>query len=130
MPYLNEITVMGHAGKDSDLSYSQAGKEICKFSIAVSRGKEKPTDWFNCVSFGQTALIASEKVRKGNLVMVKGSMQSNTHEGKTYWSLLVNRIYTFDGGGNTKPAADSWDDVTRNVDDIDLVDGTEDDPPF
>jgi len=129
MPYLNEITVMGHAGRDNELTYSQAGKEISKFSVAVSRGKDKPTDWFNCVSFGQTALIASENVHKGDLVMVKGTMQSNKHEDKTYWSLLVNRIYTFGKTGD-KPASqqtsaeDQWESLGREVrlEDIDMVD--------
>jgi len=125
MPYLNEITVMGHAGRDNELTYSQAGKEISKFSIAVSRGKDKPTDWFNCVSFGQTALIASERVHKGDLVMVKGTMQSNKHEDKTYWSLLVNRIYAF-GKSDDKPAEQNgntgFEDLGREVrlEDIDM----------
>jgi len=126
MPYINEITVMGNAGRDSELSYSQAGKEIGKFNIAVSRGKDKPTDWFNCVSFGQTALIASEKVHKGDLVMVKGTMQSNKHEDKTYWSLLVNRIYTFGKSGDkpTNSAQTGFEDLGKEIrlEDIDIAD--------
>lgn len=106
MPYINELEIMGHAGRDPEYTTTQSGKEMCKFSIAVSQGKDRDTDWFNVVCFGKTAEIANESVRKGGLVMVKGRMQSRAYEGKTYWDVLANRVYTFD---KREPKGDAYE---------------------
>jgi len=123
MPYLNDCKIMGHAGREAELSYSQNGVAICKFSIAVSRGKDKETDWFNVTCFNKTAEIAAENVQKGSLVLCSGSMQSNKYQEKTYWNFIANRIYNLDrkGEGQSKSKADDeWGKIGKE---IDLSDG-------
>lgn len=95
MPSYSETRILGHAGRDAESMTAQNGNLYCKFSVAVSRGKDMPTDWFNVVAFGKTAEIAQENVRKGALVEVYGRMQSNKHEDKVYWDLIAQRVYTF-----------------------------------
>ena len=121
MPYMNETTILGHAGRDAEFSYSKDGKGICKLSVAVSRGKDREADWFNIVCFGKTAEIASE-IRKGATVLVKGSMQANKYQDKTYWNLLANRIYTFSKTSKQEPR-DDWNDFGQDVE-------TDDEIPF
>lgn len=117
MPYMNDCQILGHAGRDAELSYLQSGKAICKFSVAVSRGRDKPTDWFNVVCFDKTAEIAAEQIKKGTTVLAKGQMQSNKHEEKTYWSLLANRVYAF-AKGYSKPASPpaDWSNLGQELD--------------
>lgn len=117
MPYMNETTILGHAGREPELSYLQSGQAICKFSVAVSRGKDKPTDWFNVVAFGKTGEIAAEQIKKGIVVLVKGQMQSNKYEEKMYWNLIANRIYTFTKP-ETKPSSPpaDWSNLGQEID--------------
>jgi single stranded DNA-binding protein len=96
MPYYSDTRILGHAGRDAEPATSQNGNSYCKFSVAVSRGKDLPTDWYNVVCFGKTAEIAAETVRKGCLVEVHGQMQSNKREEREYWNLVAHRVYTFD----------------------------------
>jgi single-strand DNA-binding protein len=96
MPYMNEIQVMGHAGRDPEFKTTANGKEMCKFSIAVSQGRDKPTDWFNVTCFGNQAVWAQEQVKKGGLTMAIGRMTSREYEGKTYWEVIANRVLTFE----------------------------------
>ncbi len=128
MPYFNDCQILGHAGKDPSLEYLQSGQALCKFSVAVSRGKEKPTDWFNIVAFGKTAEIAAEQVKKGSIVLIKGAMQSNKYEEKTYWNLMANRIYVFAKNESSPPPSNDIPEDLKalgrvlDLDDVDLVD--------
>ena len=99
-------------------SYSETriGNMYCKFSVAVGRGKDLPTDWYNVVCFGKTAEIAAENVRKGVLVEVYGRMQSNKHEDKTFWDLIAQRVYTFSPKERVQQVEGS--EVTFNNDEI------------
>jgi single-strand DNA-binding protein len=127
MPYLNDCKIMGHLGRDPELSYSQTGTAICKFSVAVSRGKDKDTDWFNVVCFGKSAEIAVESLSKGSLVLALGSMQASKYNEKTYWTLVANRVYALgkniNSGQRSQGAAD-WSDVGAEIG------GDDDDIPF
>lgn len=91
MPYINETKIMGYLGRPAEVRYSQAGKPYANFSIAVSRGKDKETDWFDCTIFNDAAERMATEADKGSLVYVEGAMQSRKYEGKTYWSVLVRR---------------------------------------
>jgi len=92
MPYENEIRIAGHLGSDAE--FRQAGsKQIAEFSVAVSRGKDKETDWFRVVLWepyeNQKAALV-----KGAGVAVKGRMQCDRWEKdgvkRESWKLNAN----------------------------------------
>jgi len=127
MPYMNDCKIMGHAGRDTELTYSQAGVAICKFSVAVSRGKDKETDWFNVTCFNKTAEFAAEDIRKGSLVLCSGQMQSHKYQNKRYWSFIANRVYVLN---KHKSTLNGWSDLGQEFDlnDIEIVDGGDEVP--
>ena len=121
MASLNVIHVIGNAGKDAELSYYGDGKPMCKFSIGVTRGRDKGSDWFNVVCFGKPAEWMAEDVKKGSLVYAEGPMQSNKgNDGKTYWSLLGNNVMVLDRKSKPK---ENWDDISKEI-------SIDDDAPF
>ena len=71
---MNSLTVSGSLGKDSEMSYLPNGDAVCKFSVADSQGKEKPTIWWNCQLFGKRAESLSQYLKKGQAVTVAGSV--------------------------------------------------------
>jgi len=92
MPYENEIRIAGHLGSDAE--FRQAGsKQIAEFSVAVSRGKDKETDWFRVVLWepyeNQKAALV-----KGAGVAVKGRMLCDKWEKdgqkRESWKLNAN----------------------------------------
>jgi len=121
MASYNQITIVGNAGRDAELTYYGDNKPMCKFSVGVSKGKDKGSDWFNVVCFGKTANWAAQYVVKGASVMVVGPHQSNKgKDDKYYWSILGNTVQVFgkkeyNGGGTT------YDDIAKSiqVDDLD-----------
>ena len=57
MPNRNQVILEGHVGQDPELSYSQTGTAIAKFSVASNtniKGKDV-TEWSRIVAFGMTA---------------------------------------------------------------------------
>jgi len=77
---LNVVTLVGRVGGDPDIKYYESGTVKCRLTLAVdrrSRRTDKP-DWFNLDLWGKTAEIASNYVRKGSLIGVKGELRINT----------------------------------------------------
>lgn len=74
----NKIFLIGRVVNDPTLKYSQQGKAVSTFSIAVDRQDE--TDFFDLVSFDKQAEVASKYLTKGRLIMVEGRLQTRTFE--------------------------------------------------
>ena len=80
MPYRNRIEIAGHLGRDAE--YRQAGqKQVAEFSVAVSRGKDKGTDWFR-VTLWEPYENQKAALVKGAGVAIVGRMQCDTYEAK------------------------------------------------
>lgn len=78
----SDITIKGNVGKDPELRFSNAGKPICNFSVAVThkRGDDEQTSWVDVVCFDQMAENAAESIRKGQRVVVAGRLQVRDYE--------------------------------------------------
>jgi len=82
MPHLNQITIVGHLGKDPEQRTTQNGTAVANFSVAVS-DREKvngewqdSTEWFRCVAFNNRAEYLCHYGKKGDLCIVTGKMKT------------------------------------------------------
>ena len=96
---MNKIQAIGRLGHDVDLRYTPDQLAVARFSIAVNRpGKDKGTDWLDCVSFGKQAETISKFFKKGSLIGVSGRVQVDSYEkdgiNRRKWEI---RLDTFDG---------------------------------
>ena len=72
---------MGRLGRDPELRYTQAGKPVASFSLAVDRDfkdkttGEKSTDFIDIVAWRQTAEFVSRFFTKGRMAVVEGRLQ-------------------------------------------------------
>ncbi len=99
---VNKVILVGHLGKDPEVSYLPSGQAMAKFSLATNRrSKDKngewkdETDWHNIVVWGKTAEFCSQYITKGRLVYVEGRIQNRTWEDKD-----GNKRYATDIVGN------------------------------
>ena len=98
---MNKILIQGRLTRDIEIESSKSGSEYSRFSVAVDRvgkkGEDKQTDFFNCTAFGKTAAFVKEYFRKGDGILLEGSMQSSTYdkdgEKRMSWSLIVSHVY-------------------------------------
>lgn len=78
---LNRIVIMGRLGRDPEVRYTQAGRPVASFSLAVDRDfkdkttGEKSTDFIDIVAWRQTAEFVSRFFTKGRMAVVEGRLQ-------------------------------------------------------
>ncbi len=74
MANFNEVTLVGHVGRNAEMRYTDGGKAVAGFSVAVSenRGDDSQTQWFEVTTWEKLAETCNEYVTKGMQVLVKG----------------------------------------------------------
>jgi|GEM_PF-813881 len=87
---MNKIMLIGNLGKDPDMSYTQNGKAVTKFSLAVNRRTKGPsgerqdeTEWFHIVVWDQLAETCNTWLKKGQKVYVEGRLQQRKYTDKS-----------------------------------------------
>lgn len=89
---LNQIVLVGRLIKDPEVVTTESGKNISHITIAIPRPfknveGEYDTDFIDCVLWNTVAESTSEYCRKGDIIGVKGRVQSCIVEdakGKDY----------------------------------------------
>lgn len=111
---LNKIFIMGRLGRDPEVRYTQAGKPVASFSLAVDRdytdqatGK-RPTDWIDVVAWDARARFVQQYFRKGRTAIVEGRLQVRDYTGRDgskrrAVEVVADSVYF----GDSKPAPDS-----------------------
>ncbi len=90
------MILSGRLTKDPEIKNGN-GKKYGRFTLAVSRPfKKDETDFVNCVSFGKTAELIGEYVRKGHRLSVVGRLQQNNYEvngeKRTSYDVIVDSM--------------------------------------
>lgn len=86
---MNKVILMGRLAKDVELRYTQTGKAVATFTLAVDRKKGEnapanaPTaDFIPCVAWDKLAEIAGNYLAKGRQVLVEGHIQVRSYKAK------------------------------------------------
>jgi len=108
---LNKIQLIGNLGKDPEMSYTEAGAAVTKFSLAVNRRykdqegeRREETTWFNVTAFNQLAELMNTYLHKGSKVYIEGRMTSRKYTDKegierTTWDVVANEMEMLDPKG-------------------------------
>lgn len=102
---LNSITLGGNIGNDMEVRYTQNGKAIGSFPLAVTNGygDNKRTMWITCLVFGERAEKLAPHIRKGGKIVVGGRLdvrQYDRNDGTkgTAVEIAVNDLEFMAGG--------------------------------
>ena len=78
---LNRVVLIGRLTKDVDLRYTQSGKAVANFTLAVDRNFSKEaTDFIRVLAWGGQAENCDRYLSKGKLAAVDGRLQISTYE--------------------------------------------------
>lgn len=82
------IIIVGNVGKDPECRYAPSGQAVTSFSVATNRqytgtnGEQvKETIWFRVSTWGKTAEVCNQYVKKGSKVLVEGRLTSDKSTG-------------------------------------------------
>lgn len=79
---MNLFVFMGRLTKEPSVRYSQDGKAVADFSLAVDRIGGKEADFFRVVTFGKQAEFAEKYLHKGTKVVCQGRVQNDNYTNK------------------------------------------------
>jgi len=89
---LNRVMVLGYLGGTPELKFTNDGKAVAKFSVAVNErwkdsegAPQERVEWIRVVSFGRLAEICGNYLAKGRHVFLEGKLQTRgweDHEGR------------------------------------------------
>ena len=95
---MNSVTLTGRLGRDIDFKYTQSGKAVASFSIAVTEKwttdgeKKERVDWVNIVAWGKLGELCVQYLSKGSKVLVQGKLQTRSYDDKNGVKKYVTEI--------------------------------------
>ena len=100
---LNQFVLVGRLTRDISVYKSEKGKKVATISLAIPRSFKNmegnyDTDFIDCVAFENIAENAAEYCGKGDIVGVKGRVQSRVLEKeneKVYLMEIIAEKVTF-----------------------------------
>ena len=88
---VNKVILIGFLGEAPEVRFSQQGKPVGTFSVAVNESWKDPqgtrrerVEWFRIVCFGRLAEVCGQYLDKGRHVYLEGRLQTrewSTREG-------------------------------------------------
>lgn len=99
---MNKIILMGRITKDPELRQTQNNASVVSFTLAVTRRFDKDkADFIDCIAWKSTAEFVNKYFKKGQQVVVCGSLQTRTWQDKegnnrkTY-EVIADEVYFAD----------------------------------
>jgi single-strand DNA-binding protein len=88
MASLNRVLLIGNLTRDPELRYTPSGAGTCEFSIGVNRSwndkktgeKKDEVAFLDIVTWGRTAELCAEYLKKGRSVFVEGRLTQDRWE--------------------------------------------------
>ena len=102
---MNSCSFIGRVGRDAEVRYTQSGKTVMGWSLAVDSGygDKKTTIWLDCSLWGERGGKLAEYVKKGSQLGVVGELGTREHDGKTYLTLNVHDVTLIGGKRDAEP---------------------------
>lgn len=116
---MNQIIISGNLAKAPELKYTQNGKAVATFTVAVSDGwgENKKSYFHNVVVWDKKAESCANHLDKGSKVLVQGKLTSRSYDandgGKRYVTEIVANEVEFIGAN--KPQ-DKTNETSDNLD--------------
>lgn len=96
---LNQVTLVGRLTKDIELKYTNSGKAVTRFTLAVNRNYknkqgEYDADFIVCQAWSKTAEFLSNHGSKGGRLGVVGRIQTRNYEDQNGNRVYVTEVVT------------------------------------
>lgn len=127
---INAVVIMGRLVATPEIKRTQSGIEVTSFTVAVQRNYggangEKQTDFINVVAWRSQAEFVSKYFKKGQMIALRGSIQTRKYEDKagqkrTAFEIVANEV-SFCGDyqeQSTQNETSPFADVSVNDEDL------------
>ena len=82
---MNKVILVGRLAQDPEVRYTQGGKAVASFNLAVNRfgggsAQKESADFIPIVAWEKLAEICGNNLTKGNQILVEGRLQIRSYE--------------------------------------------------
>lgn len=114
---MNRIILLGRLTKEPEVRYTNTGKVVASFTLAVDRpfagqDGQREADFIPVVIWGKSAETIGNYVQKGHRLLVEGRLQIRSYDGKDgqkHWitEVIADRFEFIERAGDSaaKPQA-------------------------
>lgn len=94
---LNQVVIVGRLVGDVELKETKHGNKKADITLAVPRSfknfqGEYETDFIRCQLFNEVAKSTVEYCKKGDLIGIRGMLQSYKYEDKNYLKVVAEKV--------------------------------------
>lgn len=83
---MNKVILAGRLVRDPELRYTQTGKAVASFTLAVNRrfshNNEQQADFIPIIVWNKLAEVCSKHLFKGSQILVEGRMQIRNYDAQ------------------------------------------------
>ena len=96
---MNKVILAGRLVRDPELRYTQTGKAVASFTLAVNRrfshnNDQQTADFIPIVVWDKLAEICSKHLFKGSQILVEGRMQIRSYDAQDGSKRYVTEVIT------------------------------------
>lgn len=115
--FLNRSILIGRLTKDPETRFTQSGKQVTRFTLAVDRPftnqetGQRETDFIPIAVWGKQAEFCANYLSKGRLVALEGRIQvrsyvdPSTGENRTFTEVVADAVRFLDKKNGNQPEA-------------------------
>lgn len=124
---MNSVALIGRLTKDPEITYTQNGKAVCKFTLAISRQGIEGADFIRIVTWNKVAENCNKYLAKGRQVGIQGRIQTGSYKntnGQTVYTtdVIANNVEFLSksqGRSDNKSKYEEIDDLPDEYERID-----------
>ena len=82
------LIIVGNLGRDPEMRYTPSGQAVTNFNVATNRkyttsdgNQVEETTWFRVSTWGKTAEVCNQYLKKGSKVLVEGRLKPDPDTG-------------------------------------------------
>ena len=135
---INNVVLMGRLVATPELRNTQTGVAVTSFTIAVERsfaraGEQRQADFIDCVAWRNTAEFISKYFRKGQMMVVQGSIQTRMYQDKDgnkrkAFEIVADNVNFADSKRSDSPAPSYTGSYSSQIESVSIYSsGTNDD---
>jgi single-strand DNA-binding protein len=116
----NNVTLVGNLTRDPELRFTQSGRGVASFGLAVNRRYQMNGEWqeetsfFNVVAWGDLGENASASLNKGSRIVVTGRLQQREYETREGEKRTVVEVIADDLGPSLRWAQAEVNKISRD----------------
>jgi single-strand DNA-binding protein len=117
----NSVTLVGNLTRDPELRYTQSGRGVASFGLAVNRRYQQNGEWqeqtsfFNITAWGDLGENLAASVTKGSRVIVTGRLQQREYETREGDKRTIVEVIADEAGPSLRWAQAQVERISRDA---------------